>query len=94
MCLRHTKPGGYLEVHDIDPSFYCDDDTLPKTVVLVSGPSSSLKPAPSFGVLYLALTHTRRGWRKPALWTLKKGYISGRQPWPKDPHLKEIGAVS
>jgi hypothetical protein len=30
MHPRHTKPDGYLEIHEIDPSFYCDDNTIPE----------------------------------------------------------------
>ncbi len=95
MCLRHTKPGGYLEVHDIDPSFYCDDDTLPKD-------SSSCQ----WSELFLeACTKLRRP--IPSVDAYKKGleeagfvdveervYKRPSNPWPKDPHLKEIGAVS
>jgi len=28
--LRHIKPGGYIEIHDLDPGFYCDDGTIPQ----------------------------------------------------------------
>lgn len=29
-ALRALKPGGYMEMHEVDPGFECDDDSIPE----------------------------------------------------------------
>ncbi|KAH0538535.1 hypothetical protein FGG08_004868 [Glutinoglossum americanum] len=91
-AFDHTKPGGYLEVHEIDPMFYCDDGSLPE--------GSSAR---QWSVLFLEAC-AKLGRAIPPTDSYKVGmeaagfvdvqervYKRPSNTWPKDPRLKEIG---
>jgi ubiquinone/menaquinone biosynthesis C-methylase UbiE len=94
-AFQHTEPGGYLEIHDIDPGQYCDDGTLAKD-------SSSVR----WGELFYEGCE-RAGRPIPPIESYKlmmerAGFIDIKEQilkrpsniWPKDRMLKHIGMVS
>jgi len=89
------KPGGYLELHDIDPESYCDDGTL-------TTESNSLKWGKLFkegcagaGRAILPLEDYRRLMEEVGFTVVQE--VIRKRPhntWPKLKTLKRIGMVS
>jgi hypothetical protein len=83
-----------LEIHEIDPAFYCDDDTLPKD-----------SSARQWGELFheacaklgrpIPPVDAYKKWMEDAGFVdiEEKVYKRPSNTWPRDPHLKEIGKV-
>lgn len=93
--FKHTKPGGYAEFHDWNTMLYSQDNSLPTDSALdkfhklacYSRNSQGFNSQP--GPLI-------EGWLKDA------GFVDVQVqkillplgPWPKDKHMKEIGAIN
>ncbi|KAK2757597.1 hypothetical protein FQN54_004566 [Arachnomyces sp. PD_36] len=88
----HLKPGGYMEMHDVDPGFYSDDNTIPED-----------SSAARWSVLFSEGCE-KVGHRVPAVTEYKTlmaeaGFVDIRvkilrrpsNKWPKDKELKRIG---
>lgn len=101
-ALTYIKPGGYMECHEWDISLYCDDDTLPPQ-------QDDFRSAHAFQnwLQYCRLStgnldrpvfvaHQIANWMKEAGFEDVQERISKvpLNPWPKDPHLKRLGAWS
>lgn len=101
-AFRYLKPGGYLECHEWDIACRCDDDTLPP-------PDPNFRSPYAFQnwVQYCQLTTDRM--QRPiriahavAGWMREAGFVDVQEtvskvplnPWPKDPHSREIGSWS
>ncbi|KAK2827791.1 hypothetical protein FQN49_007339 [Arthroderma sp. PD_2] len=101
-AFGYIKPGGYLECHEWDISCHCDDDTLP-------APRGDFKGSYAFQnwLQYCRLSTSRLA--RPVFvaqqissWMRDAGYVDIQErvtkvplnPWPKDPHLKRLGAWS
>ena len=92
-AFNHLKPGAYLQLSGSVPNFQSDDDTLPKDSAYVE-----------LGQIYFDMSERVQvsGW-EPTRW---KKYLEEAgfedvveevlkiptNTWPKDRHLKEIGA--
>ncbi|KAF3480400.1 uncharacterized protein GIQ15_05747 [Arthroderma uncinatum] len=101
-AFGYIKPGGYIECHEWDIACYCDDGTLPPPRADFQGPyafqnwlqycrlSTGNLDRPVF------VAHEISTWMKEA------GFVDVQEritkvplnPWPKDPHLKRLGAWS
>ena len=93
-AFDHIKPGGYMEIHDIDPAFYSDDNTIPQG-------SSAVRWSDHFND-----GCARVGRAIPQIDQYKKlmedaGFVGVKQVllkrpsniWPKNKKLKRIGMV-
>lgn len=89
------KPGGYIEIKDMEPNVFCDDGTFPPD-------SASCKWAEYLDVAvhkigrHIPRCHEYKGMLEAAGF---EGIVSHdvKRPtndWPKDRALKEIGKVS
>ncbi len=94
-AFEHIRPGGYLEIHDIDPGQNCDDGTL-------SNDNSSVQ----WGQLFHEGC-VKAGRPIPSIMSYKQmmenaGFVDITEQilkrpsnaWPKDRMLKRIGMVS
>lgn len=100
--LRHIKPGGYMECHELDPKPMCDDGTMPPEnpdgysdyalhdwfdLSVRSGQVSD--PPRQFRVAH-----------RMARWMKELGFLDVEtritkiptNTWPSDPEMKRIGA--
>jgi len=89
---RHTKPGGYFELQELNPRFDSDD--------------GSVKEDSSLRYWSNLITKACSDYNRPAplhteyfAWFKKAGFVDVKQvvlksptnPWPKDKTLKEVG---
>lgn len=94
MLRRNVVSGGWVEFQDFDLKYYSDDDTMPADASLLAWDK-------------LIIEATERAGREPSPGPKLEGYfkavgfqnVTKRQfkipigSWPKDPALKELGAV-
>ena len=92
-AFRNTKPGGWAEFQDFDPTYYSDDGSfkeeqnLHKFITIFNDAAKSFgrdsKPGPQL-----------EGWMKDAGFEniVCEKFRLPIGPWPKDKHLKTIGA--
>jgi hypothetical protein len=94
MYPRHIKPNGYLEIHEIDPAFYCDDDTLPKDSSASQWSELFLEACAKLGRRIPSVDDYKK-WMEEAGFVdvVDKVYKRPSNTWPKDLHLKAIGKV-
>jgi ubiquinone/menaquinone biosynthesis C-methylase UbiE len=94
-AFQHTKPGGYMEIHDIDPGQYCDDGTVTEdsssvlwSQLFYEGCEKAGRPIP--------LIDSYKVMMENAGFVDIKEQILKRpsNTWPKDKNLKRIGLVS
>ncbi|PGH10478.1 hypothetical protein AJ80_07521 [Polytolypa hystricis UAMH7299] len=91
---KHTTPGGYAEFLDYDLDYKCDDGSLDNTLMKDwvdnlprAGRMMGRDPSPGPSI---------EPWMREAGFTniVHKKYILPVGPWPKDKHLKMLGAYN
>ena len=101
-AYKHIKRGGYLECHEYDITCRCDDSTLPP-----EDPNCESPYALHNWVRYSEISNNSLDPPRPvryadkiSRWMREAGYVDVQEkiskiplnPWPKDPHLNQIGA--
>ena len=92
-AFTNTKPGGWVEFQDFDPTYFSDDGSLKEGASLAKFVRLFNEACSGFGRLSTPGPHLE-GWLKDA------GFINVAHerfrlpvgPWPKDKHLKTIGS--
>ena len=90
--VRHTKPGGYFEMQELDPRFRSDDGSLQEdsnlsywSRIICEASAKYNRPVPYYDE-YL------KWFEKAGFVDVKRMYLkSPTNPWPKDRTLKEVG---
>jgi len=91
-CFKHIKPGGYLEIHDLNPHFYCDDDSLPKDCANVTWSDIVVDAMSKMGKVILPLGEYKRLMEEAGFVGIEERVFKRpSNAWPKDKALKEIG---
>ena len=94
-AFQHTKPGGYMEIHDVDPGQSCDDGTVTEdsssvrwSQLFYEGCEKAGRPIPPIDSYKVMM--------ESAGFVDIKEQILKRpsNTWPKDKNLKRIGMVS
>ena len=94
-AFQHTKPGGYMEIHDVDPSQSCDDGTVTEdsssvrwSQLFYEGCEKAGRPIPPIDSYKVMM--------ESAGFVDIKEQILKRpsNTWPKDKNLRRIGMVS
>ncbi|KAL8931488.1 MAG: hypothetical protein Q9211_006928, partial [Gyalolechia sp. 1 TL-2023] len=91
-AYKHTKPGGYFELQELDPRFTSDDSTLSPTSSLVYWSKVIIEASASYNRPIPRYTDY-------VPWFEKAGFVDIQQvllkcpmnPWPKNKILKEAG---
>jgi hypothetical protein len=93
MLSRHLKPGfGWLEHVEIDIVPRCDDNTLPANSALVSWANLLLEATARAYRPIAYNTETRAMLERTGFVEIQEQIIKvPLNPWPSDPHLKDIG---
>lgn len=94
-AFRYTKPGGWMESQEIMPTPYCDDGTLSADCPVVYW-AKMVDDAAMQGGRPLRIAN------KLKRWYIEAGFEDVHEqifrlpinPWPKDPHYKDIGRMS
>ncbi|KAL1975441.1 hypothetical protein VTN31DRAFT_3833 [Thermomyces dupontii] len=91
-AYKHLKPGGYVELQEAPIWCWSDDDSLPPDSPLVKY-LSILEQESSKQGRSLNICDKLKPWMEEAGFedVQLKVYKVPWGPWPKDPHLKEIG---
>ncbi|RPA90331.1 S-adenosyl-L-methionine-dependent methyltransferase [Choiromyces venosus 120613-1] len=89
---RHTAPGGFVEIVELQPGIYSDDNTIPPNSGIRVFFEHWYKATAQVGIrtpndvdLHKYLQDA--GFQDIQVYALKEPL----SPWPKDPHLKKIG---
>ena len=92
-AFRHTKPGGWAEFQDFDPTYYSEDGSLKKEHDMSKVITTFLDAAEGFGRIAKPGPKIE-GWMKDAGFEniVHEKFRLPIGPWPKDKHLKSIGA--
>lgn len=92
-AFRNTKPGGWAEFQDFDPSYYSDDGSLKEEHSIFKYITIFINAAKSFGRDSKPGPQLE-GWMKDAGFEniVAEKFRLPIGPWPKDKHLKTIGA--
>lgn len=93
--LKYTKPGGWMESQEWMPRLYCDDGTMPPDWPWAEWHSTMDQAAMRLGKP-LRIANRLKKWYKEA------GFVDVHEevfkvpsnPWPKDPHLKDLGRLT
>ena len=94
-AFQHMKPGGYMEIHEVDPGQCCDDGTVTEdsssvrwSQLFYEGCKKAGRPIPPIGSYKVMM--------ESAGFVDIKEQILKRpsNTWPKDKNLKRIGMVS
>ncbi|CAL8582130.1 hypothetical protein XPA_007803 [Xanthoria parietina] len=92
-CFEHTRPGGWVEFIDLDLTWTSPDGSLQESHASKTFNNEFIKASREAGIescpgLYL------EGWMKDAGFKDVKAekYVWPVGTWPKDKHLKEVGA--
>lgn len=88
------KPGGYFELHDIDPGFECDDDSIPEN-------SSALQWSQLFLEACKKIGHAIPSPTEYKAMLEEAGFVDVRlkimkrpsNVWAKEKHMKRLGLV-
>ena len=92
-AFKHTKPGGWAEFQDFDPTYYSEDGSLKKDHDISKWITTFIEAAHGFGRDPLPGPKLE-GWMKDAGFenVVHEKFRLPIGPWPKDKHLKDIGA--
>ena len=89
-----TKPGGFFEMHDIDPGFYADDDSLPEKSSAVEWGELFKEGCAKVGRPILPVEDYRRLMEDAGFVNIREVRMKRPQNvWPKDKSMKRIGMV-
>ncbi len=93
MCLsRHTKPGGYFEMQELDPRFKSDDGSLREDSQLSSWSKIICEASAKYNRPVPHHDEYERWFEKAGFVDVRRVYLkSPTNPWPKDGVLKEVG---
>ena len=91
--FRHTKPGGWAEFQDFDPSYYSDDGSFKEGQSLYKYINIFNDAAKGFGRDSMPGPQLE-GWMKDAGFVnvVHERFRLPIGPWPKDKQMKTIGA--
>lgn len=91
-AFRHIKPGGYIEIHDLDPGFYCDDGTVPEDCASVQWATLFKEACARMGRPIPSFETYRKGLSDAGFVDIQERIFKRpSNTWPKDRRLKEIG---
>lgn len=94
-AFRAVKPGGYLEIHEIDPTSYCDDGTLTAESTATQWGELFKEGCAKAGQAILPLEEHKPLMQEAGFTDVKELIlIRPHNAWPKDKWLKRIGMVS
>jgi trans-aconitate methyltransferase len=89
-----VKPGGFLEMHDIDPGFYADDDSLPENSAAAEWGVLFKQGCTKAGRPILPLDDYRKLMEDAGFVNIREVRLKRPQnPWPRDKALKRIAMV-
>ena len=93
ISYRHLKPGfGWLEHVEIDIVPRCDDGTLPSDSKVVAWSQYLLQATQEAGRPLAYNEHTKPMLERQGFVEIQEQVIKvPLNPWPTDPHLKDIG---
>jgi ubiquinone/menaquinone biosynthesis C-methylase UbiE len=89
---QHLKPGGWVELQEVDVMAYSDDDSLPADSAFLEYIKALTQAAGMFGKP-MDVVPKFEGYLRDAGFVMTKEEIfkMPHSPWPKDKHMKEIG---
>ena len=92
-AFKHTKPGGWAEFQDFDPTYYSDDGSFKEDQSLYKYISTFIEASKGFGRDSMPGPQLE-GWMKDAGFVnvVAERFRLPIGPWPKDKHLKTIGS--
>jgi hypothetical protein len=89
------KPGGYIEVQDIDPETYCDDGSYTDEHSSMRWGRLFKEAINKMGRIVPEVTDYKAMLEEAGfVGVQEKFYKRASNDWPKDPKMKEIGRVS
>lgn len=91
-CMKHLKPGGWIEQVELSVEPKADDDTVPPDSIFAKWGKVSLEAGDAFGKTLRCVDESRQG-------IINAGFEAVQEhrfklpigPWSKDKRLKEIG---
>ncbi|WPG98752.1 S-adenosyl-L-methionine-dependent methyltransferase [Acrodontium crateriforme] len=88
------KPGGWIEIIDMEAKAYSDDDTLPEDSPLVAWGKLIEEAFAKIGKPFLKIEEYPRLLKEQGFENIQSHMIKRpSNDWPKDPKMKEIGRV-
>ncbi|PQE27889.1 hypothetical protein CJF30_00009076 [Rutstroemia sp. NJR-2017a BBW] len=92
-CYNHVKPGGWVEFESILGVLSCDDGTLPPGSKFREYDKITREAANVYGTPLEDVASFKKWFEEAGFEAVvEKKYKIPTNPWPKDPHLKLIGA--
>ncbi|KAK6360158.1 hypothetical protein TWF730_006310 [Orbilia blumenaviensis] len=87
-----VKPGGYVEILEPDSTLRCDDGTLLEDSALVQWNKLFISAADANGTSVIGSPNYKDYFRDAGFTEITQEVFKlPNSPWPKDPHMKEIG---
>ncbi|KAK2809948.1 hypothetical protein FQN50_003362 [Emmonsiellopsis sp. PD_5] len=91
--LTNIKPGGYIEMQDINNPLGCDDDTMPPSTAMYKWSEYLMEACNKLErPCDIAKDHKRRMEKAGFVDVVEVIHKWPQNTWAKDPELKEIGA--
>ena len=93
-AFDHIKPGGYMEIHEIDPGFYSDDNTIPEGASAARWADHFNDGCAKVGRAVPPIDQYKKFMEDAGFVDVKEVLL--KRPsnvWPKDKRLKRIGMV-
>lgn len=92
--FQALKPGGYFELHDLDPRSHCDDGTLTPDSSAVRWGELLVEACAKIGRPCIELKDFRGMFEQAGLVDIKETELKRpHNAWAKDPTLKRLGMV-
>ncbi|ERF76119.1 hypothetical protein EPUS_01452 [Endocarpon pusillum Z07020] len=86
------KPGGYLELHELDPETYCDDGSYTESHAAMKWGKLFKEAVAKMGRTLPDLTQYKSLMEEAGFVDVQERfYKRASNDWPKDPKMKEIG---